>query len=218
MGRDEDDGTGGLWPKNETTSRQGRSSARGREPVRLGNYEDQQVRHGTNDATVRPRWQPPSGEVLPRRRRWAVLTDRINTPQRIISLARPLLEPREVVAHVVRAMEGPNRLIGGLIAMAIGVGVGIVTKVPFLGFPLMASIYLSIYPRRILLATDQALVLIQGGRWRWTPKKVIERFDVDTPIGPLQGFFLYSRLGDRRLWIVPRCIPEVKAADRDLDG
>ena len=146
-----------------------------------------------------------------------MLTDRINTRDHIISLARPLLEPREVVAHVVRAMEGPNRIIGGLIAMAIGVAVGIVTKVPFLGFPIMASIYLSMYPRRILLATDQALVLIAGGRWRWTPKSVIERYDVDTPIGPLKGFLIYSRLGDRRLWIVPRCIPEVKAADRDLD-
>jgi hypothetical protein len=88
--------------------------------------------------------------------------------------------------------------------------------VPFLAAPIAMAAFFSSYPRRIILATDQALVIVKGGRWRWTPKQVLDRLDVDTPIDP-KGMFLRSQLGTRRIWIVPRCIDEVRAADLDLE-
>ena len=145
-----------------------------------------------------------------------MLADLVNSRQNIIERARPLLQRDEVVAHVVRASEGPGKVVAGLGAMAAAVVVGVLSRVPFLVFPLSAIFYTSLYPRRILLATDQALVLLAGTRWRWTPRRVLDRLDVDTPIGPLKGFFMHADVNGRRLWIVPRCVPEVKAADEDL--
>jgi hypothetical protein len=145
-----------------------------------------------------------------------VLDLRINSREQIIALSRPLLEPDEVVAHVVRAMEGPNRLVAVAVSFALGLAIGGIARVPFLAAPIAMAAFFSSYPRRIILATDQALVILKGGRWRWTPKQVLDRLDVDTPIDP-KGMFLRSQLGSRRLWIVPRCINEVRASDLDLE-
>jgi hypothetical protein len=92
-----------------------------------------------------------------------------------------------------------------------------VIQVPFLGFPLFVLVYLAAYQRRLILATDQALVLVGCGRFRFTPRKVLERFDIETPIGPLKGIFLRSELGGRRLYITPRTVQEVAAADADIE-
>ena len=141
----------------------------------------------------------------------------INTREVVLEKVPPFLEPGEVVAHVVKAVEGPPRWVALLLALIVGIGISIVIQVPFLGFPLFVLVYLAAYQRRLILATDQALVLVGCGRFRFTPRKVLERFDIETPIGPLKGIFLRSELGGRRLYITPRTVQEVAAADADIE-
>ena len=141
----------------------------------------------------------------------------INTREVVLEKVQPFLEPREVVAHVVKAVEGPPRWIALLLALVVGIGISIVILVPFLGFPLFVLVYLAAYQRRLILATDQALVLIGCGRFRFTPKKVLARLDIETPIGPLKGMFLRTELDGRRLYITPRTVQEVQAADADIE-
>jgi hypothetical protein len=140
----------------------------------------------------------------------------INNRETIIEKARPLLEPGEVVAHVIRGMEGMNRWLGMLIAIVVAVPVGIFLP-PALIVPLYYLLFTGLYPRRLILATDEALVVIAGGRLRYAPRSVLDRLDVETPIGPLQGrFWRYVVLNGRRIYIVPRSYPDVVAADADL--
>lgn len=140
----------------------------------------------------------------------------VNTPQRIIEKSKPLLEPGEVVAHVIRAQEGPNKWIALGFAMALALVLGVVVP-PILGIPVFFLTYTSLYKRRILLATDQALVII-AGRWlRYTPTAVLERLDMETRIGPTKGLWMEADVDGRRLWIVPRTVHELQAADAELD-
>lgn len=141
-----------------------------------------------------------------------------NVRARILQEARPLLNKGEVIAHVVRAMEGPNRWLGIGIGMFAGVGIGILLGQPVLGLPIMWIVYTRMYSRRILLATDQSLVVVEGGRIRFTPKRVLERLDVDTRIGPMKGLFLTANVNGRRLFVVPRCASEATAADADTEA
>ena len=136
----------------------------------------------------------------------------------IIAKAQPLLEPGETVAHVVRAVEGINRWYGIAIAFVIAFPVAGIIRVPFLAFALFILLFTSLYPRRIILATDQALVVIKAGRWRFTPRAVLDRLDIETKIGPLKSFWRYTVLNGRRLYIVPRTYAEVEAADADVDS
>jgi hypothetical protein len=140
----------------------------------------------------------------------------INTREMIIERSRPLLEPNEVVAHVVKAVEGPPRWIAMLLGIVIGVGLSILIMAPLLGVPLFALAYTSAYKRRVILATDQSLVLIAGTRYRFTPKSVLARLDVETRIGPLQGLFLRTVVDGRRLYVTPRTTTEVYNADADI--
>jgi hypothetical protein len=141
----------------------------------------------------------------------------INTREVIIAKSERFLEPGEVVAHVVRALEGPPRWAALLLALVIGIGIGALIRVPFLGFPLFILVYTGAYERRIILATDQALVLLGGSRFRFTPKKLLARLDVETRIGPTKGLFLRFELAGRRLYLVPRTASELAAADADLE-
>lgn len=141
-----------------------------------------------------------------------------NTPPTIIAKARPLLEPGEVVAHVIRAMEGPNKWAGLGVGFVVGIGLSIVLGAPALGLPIMWFAYTSLYPRRVVLATDRGVVVLAGGRYRFGPKRVLDRFDLETRIGPLRGLWLEARLGERRLYVVARCSQDVVEADRDLDA
>jgi hypothetical protein len=140
---------------------------------------------------------------------------------KIIERARPLLEPDESVAHVVRAMEGPNRFAGMIIALVFGIGVSLLLKLAVVGLPLTIIIYTRMYNRRVVLATDEGLVVLAGGRGlRWMsylPTGVLERLPLETSIGPLQGMWMQTRLNGRRLFVVPRSVADVKAADADLD-
>lgn len=141
----------------------------------------------------------------------------INTREVVLEKVQPLLEPGEVVAHVVKAVEGPPRWLALLLALVIGIGISIVILIPFLGFPLFVLVYMGAYQRRLILATDEALVLVKCGRFRFTPRSVLARLDIETPIGPLQGMFLRTELDGRRLYVTPRTVPEVAAADADIE-
>jgi hypothetical protein len=141
----------------------------------------------------------------------------INTPEVVIEKSRPFLEPGEVVAHVVKAVEGPPRWIAMVLGFVIGIGLSVAIGAPLLGVPLFALVYTSAYQRRIILATDEALVLLGAGRYRFTPKKVLARLDLETKIGPLQGLFLRTELDGRRLYVTSRSAAEVSNADADID-
>jgi hypothetical protein len=141
----------------------------------------------------------------------------INTREVVIEKARAFLEPGEVVAHVVKALEGPPRWVAMLLGLVIGIGVSILILVPILGVPLFVLAYTSAYKRRIILATDRALVVLNCGRYRFTPRSVLARLDVETRIGPLQGLFLRTEVNGRRMYVTPRTTVEVAAADADIE-
>ena len=141
----------------------------------------------------------------------------INTREVVIDKSAPFLEPDEVVAHVVKALEGPPRSLAIILALVIGFGISVVIQIPFWGFPLFVIVYTSAYQRRVILATDQALLLLGAGRYRFAPKKVLARLDLETRIGPVQGLFLRTEVDGRRLYLTPRTVQEAAAADAELD-
>jgi hypothetical protein len=141
----------------------------------------------------------------------------INTREVVLEKSKPFLEPGEVVAHVVKALEGPPRWVAMVAALVIGIGISILILVPFLGFPLFVLVYTAAYQRRLILATDEGLVLLGCGRFRFAPKKLLARLDIETPIGPVQGIFLRTELDGRRLYVTSRTVAEAKAADRDIE-
>jgi hypothetical protein len=141
----------------------------------------------------------------------------INTREVVVAKSRPFLQPGEVVAHVVKALEGPPRWVAMLLGLVIGIGISILILLPLLGVPIFALVYTGSYKRRILLATDRSLVVLAGGRFRFTPRSVLSRLDLETRIGPLQGLFLRTEVDGRRLYVVARSSPEVHAADADIE-
>ena len=141
----------------------------------------------------------------------------INTREVVIEKSAPFLEPDEVVAHVVKALEGPPRWLAIVLALVIGFGISIVIQIPFWGFPLFALVYTSAYQRCVILATDEALLLLGAGRYHFTPKKVLARLDLETRIGPVKGLFLRTEVDGRRLYLTPRTVQEAAAADAELD-
>jgi hypothetical protein len=154
--------------------------------------------------------------LTPTPRAWSVVPgDLRNTRETIIEKAQPLLLPGESVAHVVRALEGPNRWVALVIALAIGFG--LTFFVSFLGIIALWLVFTRLYARRVVLATDQNLVIVGCGRWRFSPKVVLDRLDLETRIGPLRGLWLETRVGPRRLYVVARSSRDVAAADADLD-
>lgn len=146
------------------------------------------------------------------------LSGLINTRERLAAKAQPLLEPGEVVAHVIRAQEGPNKFIGMGIGMFVAFGLALLLRIPFLALPVFLLVNTRLYARRVILATDEALVVAAGGRFRYTPRTVLDRLDLETRIGPLKGLWLSTTLNGRRLYVPPRCARDVAAADADLDA
>ena len=141
----------------------------------------------------------------------------INTREALVARSKPLLEPGEVIAHLVKATEGINRWAGIGIAVVIGFGLGAVLRSPLLGLPIFFLVFTRLYARRLILATDRSVVVVGCGRWRFTPRQVLDRLDLETPIGPLKGLFLNTTLNGRRLYVVARSAAEVTAADADLE-
>jgi hypothetical protein len=143
----------------------------------------------------------------------------MNTRENIIAKAKPLLEPGEVVAHVVRTLDGKiNRWLGIAIAFLVSFPLAGIIRVPILVFVLFFLLFTSLFPRRLILATDRSLVVLKCGRYRWTPKRVIDRLDIQTKIGPLVGFWRSTTLNGRRMYVVPRCYTDVIDADTDVDS
>jgi hypothetical protein len=140
-----------------------------------------------------------------------------NTRDRLIAESRRFLEPGEAVAHVVRALEGPNRWLGVGLTTVVGAALAVVTTIAPLAIGVMALVYTAMYQRRLILSTDRRLLLLAGGRFRFSPKSVLEVLDLETRIGPLKGLFLRSSLAGRRLYIVARTAPEANASDADLE-
>jgi len=137
-----------------------------------------------------------------------------------IERARPLLNPGEAVAHVIRALEGPNRFIGMGLALLVGFGLSLLLRLPYLALPIFLLVYTRIYARRLILATDEGLVVLAGGRgpkfFSFMPTAVLDRLPLETSIGPLKGLWLETTLNDRRLFVVARSAKDVLAADADL--
>ena len=75
-----------------------------------------------------------------------------DTRSQIIEEARPFLHRGEVVAHVVRALEGPNRWLALLFAMCIGFALSLLVGSPNLALPFMWLGYTLLYKRRVILA------------------------------------------------------------------
>jgi uncharacterized protein YPO0396 len=119
-----------------------------------------------------------------------------------------------VVAHVVRCLEGPNKWLAIGIGLVIGFAAGLL--VPLFGPVVFWLVYTRLYARRVVLSTDRNLVVIAGGRWRFTPKRLVDRLDIETKFSP-KGLWLETTLGGRRMYVVPRTIDEVRASDRDVD-
>lgn len=139
-----------------------------------------------------------------------------NDRRRLIERARPFLQPDEAVAHVVRAMEGPNRWLALGLAVIVGFGLSVLLRVAILAVPVFWLAFTRMYARRLILATDQGLVVLAGGRFRFTPSRLLDRLPLDTPIGPLRGLWLETRLNGRRMFVVPRSVRSVADADADL--
>jgi hypothetical protein len=135
-----------------------------------------------------------------------------------IRASRPLLEPDEQVANVVKALEGPNRWLGLVLSLAIGFVIGFALQAPILALPMFVVAFQQLYAKRFILATDESLVIVEAGRMSWKPKRVLDRLPVDTRIGPLRGLWLETRLAGHRLFVAPRWAKEVAAADQDLDA
>jgi hypothetical protein len=139
----------------------------------------------------------------------------MNNRERIVEQARPLLEPGELIAHVIRALEGPPRLAGMAIGLVAGVLVSPVLG-PLLSFPVMFLVFTSLYKRRVIVATDRSVTVLGCAPLRFAPRRVLERLDVDTRIGPTKGMFFRVRPGAHGLYVVPRSVQELQEADRDV--
>ena len=53
-----------------------------------------------------------------------------------IQRARPLLNPDEAVAHVIKALEGPNRFLGMGLAMIVAILIALVLQSGLLALPM----------------------------------------------------------------------------------
>jgi hypothetical protein len=122
------------------------------------------------------------------------------------------------VAHVIRAQEGKNRYLAMGLAVIGGLALVLVSGAAPFAFAFAYLVFTLQYRRRLILATDQALVVLAGGWFRYTPRSLLDRLDLETPIGPLKGMQMETTLGGRHLFVMPRTAPEARAADDDLDA
>src|SRR5689334_2410724 len=99
----------------------------------------------------------------------------LNSRERIIERSTPLLEPGEIVAHVIRGLEGPNRWVAIVASFVVAFPLAGILHVPVLAFVLFLALFTTLYARRIVLATDRGIVVIRAGRWRYTPRQVLDR-------------------------------------------
>jgi hypothetical protein len=104
---------------------------------------------------------------------------------------QPLLEPGEQVQEVFLAQTGPS---------------------PWLAI-LTYLIFFAV-KRRIVVATDRAIVIVKAGALSGTSaKEVIGRLPRATRIGPLSGIWAKAQLGTEKVYIHKRFHGDVARAD-----
>ena len=104
---------------------------------------------------------------------------------------QPLLEPGEQVQEVFLAQTGPS---------------------PW--FAILTYLIFFAVKRRIVVATDRAIVIIKAGALSGTSaKEVIGRLPRSTRIGPLSGIWAKTKLGPDKVHIHKRFHGDVARAD-----
>jgi len=134
----------------------------------------------------------------------------------LVRASAPLLDPGEEVASIAKALEGPNRWAGMGLSLVVAFTLGILSGIPILALPVFLLMFSRLYAKRLILATDEGVVVLGCGRFSWKPRQLLSRLPVDTRIGPLKGLWLQTVLDGRRLFVQPRWVAEVTAADADL--
>lgn len=132
---------------------------------------------------------------------------------RVVERSRGLLEPGERVERVLLAQGGINPwaqggfpLVGLIGVRAVAIAAGASSVVGALGGVLGALagavIAAALTTRRVLIATDRGVVVLEYGRFGGAkPTKVVARLPQGTAIGSLSGTWAQTELAGERLWV-----------------
>ncbi|MEV6110741.1 hypothetical protein AB0M28_39490 [Streptomyces sp. NPDC051940] len=123
---------------------------------------------------------------------------------KVADRSRPLLEPGETVLSVRLAQGGmppvaAGFLLGGLLAISM-----LVFKVGgALGGLLCGLLVASLVTRRVIVRTDQALLLLEYGKLTFsiTPRRVLARLPQDTTVAPSGGFWAVTHVAGEKLYV-----------------
>ncbi|WP_405993810.1 hypothetical protein [Streptomyces sp. NBC_00986] len=131
----------------------------------------------------------------------------------VVERSQGLLEPGERVERVLLAQGGINPwaqvgfpLVGLIgvraVAVAAGASGGVGALGGVLGALIGAVVAAALTTRRVVLATDRSVVVLEYGRFGGVkPTKVIARLPRDTAIGTLSGTWAQTELAGERLWV-----------------
>jgi hypothetical protein len=131
----------------------------------------------------------------------------------VIERSQGFLEPGERIERVLLAQGGvtPWAQVGfplvGLIgvrtvAVAAGATGGVGALGGVLGALIGAVVAAAVTTRRVVLATDRGVVVLEYGRFGGVrPTKVIARLPLGTEIRALSGTWAQTELGGERLWV-----------------
>jgi hypothetical protein len=132
---------------------------------------------------------------------------------RVVERSQDFLEPVERVERVLLAQGGINPwaqvgfpLVGLIgvraVAIATGASSGVGALGGVLGALVGAVIAAALTTRRVLIATDRGVVVLEYGRFGGVkPTKVIARLPRGTEIGALSGTWARTELAGERLWV-----------------
>ena len=104
---------------------------------------------------------------------------------------RPMLQPGEQIQEVLLSQTGPS---------------------PY--WALLTYLIFFAIKRRIIVVTDQAIVMVRAGAWTGTSaKEVLARLPRSTRFGPLSGLWARAELNGERQWIHKRFHGDAARAD-----
>jgi hypothetical protein len=104
---------------------------------------------------------------------------------------RPMLQPGEQIHEVMLSQTGPS---------------------PY--WALLTFIIFFAVKRRIIVVTDQAIVVVKAGSWTGTSaKEVLARLPRSTRFGPLSGLWARAELNGEKQWIHKRFHGDAARAD-----
>lgn len=110
----------------------------------------------------------------------------------LVARVQPLLEPGEQVQAVIPAQTGPSP-----------------------GWVLLLNQLLVFVRRRLIVATDRAVVVVRAGVvLGLSAKEVRARLPRTTPLGPLSGLWDAVHLDGERLWVLRPFHRDVERADQ----